>query len=454
MINKSIVEVIPLPVEQLHFSKIKISNKIIKKFALQPGDEIEIVCNRNSTIVEIVSINEKEPIIHCSETLMQGFHLPIEPFTISLYKVSQNKLELGPIVGLLTDIIEKNNEVSLGSIDDFCRELSHYANEIGVLFYVFSLKKYSEEYGYYLLDDKWQKSTVPYPHVVHNRIHSRKREQSDLFKTFVHELQVNKIPFFNDHFLNKWEVHEILLEHEHLLSYIPETKLLTTKQDLNEMLEKHECVFIKPVYGSQGKNIFRISKNHENRYFLDYTTFSGEIETVYEGFTALFQSLYSRFKQQTFIIQQCIPLLSYKEKPLDFRLLCQKQENEKWQITSAVARVSSKDQFVSNIARGGEIKKVNDILFENFESKSVPHIKRLMKDVAIEVASIIDLSTEGIFAELGIDLALDVEGKPTIIEVNTKPSKNHDQDKPSSKIRPSAKAILQHCVYLANKYHF
>ena len=155
-------------------------------------------------------------------------------------------------------------------------------------------------------------------------------------------------------------------------------------------------------------------------------------------------------KQHTFIVQQCISLLQYKEKPLDFRVLCQKQLSEKWQLTSAIARVSSKDQFVSNLARGGEIQKVNNVLFDNFDSKQIPHIKRLIKELALEVAEIIDGTAEGIFAELGIDLALDETGKPTIIEVNTKPSKNQEQDQLSTKIRPSAKAILHHCVYLSN----
>ncbi|MFS0862495.1 YheC/YheD family protein [Fredinandcohnia sp. 179-A 10B2 NHS] len=450
MIDKTHIEVVPFPDEELHPFKIKISEKIINLFSLHHTQEIELSCSRNSTLVEIVSINERDPVIHLSYSLLQELKLPNETFSLSLYKVSKNRLSLGPIIGLLTDISEKQNHVSFGSIENFCRELSMYADQVGAFFYVFSIDTFNEQVGFVLRDDKWKKTVVPFPDVVHNRIHSRKKEQSSLFKTFVSTLQENHTPFFNDHFLNKWEVHEILQENDHLLSYLPDTELLTHRDILYEMLEKYECVFIKPVHGSQGKNIFRISKTNENIYFLDYTTFSGEIETVYHSFTALFQSLHYRFKQQTFIVQQCIPLLQYKEMPLDFRILCQKQENEKWSTTSAVARVSSKDQFVSNIARGGEIKKLNDVLLDNFEAREVPNIKRLMKDLSIEVASIIDMSNEGVYAELGIDLALDKDGKPTIIEVNTKPSKNLEQDKPSTKIRPSAKAIIQHCVYLAD----
>ncbi|MEH7222697.1 YheC/YheD family protein [Bacillus sp. JJ1566] len=450
MTEKILIELIPVSNEQVSSLQIKMSDSIFKKFGLQNEQKIELICSRNSVLVEIVSINEGEPVIQCTDFILKELQLPTGNFSITLYKRSTNRLEIGPVVGLLTEVNEKNAQISFGSIEEFCKEIALYANEIGVFFYVYSLNTFYNHNGYIYLDGKWIKSIVPYPQVVHNRIHSRKREQSRKFIDFTNELQMNNVPYFNDHFLNKWEVHEILKEQEHLHSYIPDTELLTSKDVLFEMLEKYQCVFVKPVHGSQGRNIFRIHKTDEDKYLLDYTTFSGDIETVYQGFASLFQSLFPRLKQHTFIVQQCISLLLYKEKPLDFRVLCQKQSSDKWQLTSIIARVSSKDQFVSNLARGGEIQKVYQVLLENFDVKQIPHINRLMKDLALEVCSIIDGMDDGIFAELGIDLALDVNGKPTIIEVNTKPSKNQEQDQLSTKIRPSAKAILQHCIFLSN----
>lgn len=450
MTEKILIEVIPVSDEQVSPFQIKMSDIIFKKLGLDKQQKVELFCSRNSIMVEIVSINESEPVIQCNNLVLRELQLPGESFSIMLFKKGKNALEIGPVVGLLMEVSEKKDRISLGSIEEFCEELSLYASEIGVLFYVFTLNTFYDQNGYIYIDGIWKKSTVPYPQVVHNRIHSRKREQSPRFIDLTNELQINNVPYFNDHFLNKWEVHEILKEYEHLYSYMPDTVLLTSRDVLFEMLENYNCVFVKPVHGSQGRNIFRIHKTDIDTYSLDYTTFSGDIETYHQSFTSLFQSLFSRLKQHTFIVQQCISLLMYKEKPLDFRVLCQKQSSEKWQLTSAVARVSSKDEFVSNLARGGEIQKVHDVLLENFDVKEVPHIKRLIKDLALEVAEIIDGSANGMYAELGIDLALDKNGKPTIIEVNTKPSKNLDQEKLSTKIRPSAKALLQHCVFLSN----
>ncbi len=451
MTKKILIEVVPVTNEQDSTFQIKVSEFILKELGIQRQQKIELVCSRNSVVVEIVSIKESEPVIQCTDRVLSELLLPTEHFSITLSKKEKNTLEIGPVVGLLTDSVEKSNQILLGSVEEFCKELSLYANEIGVLFYVFTLTTFYNQVGYIYVDGTWKKHNVPYPHVVHNRIHSRKREQSPRFIDFTTELRINNVPYFNDHFLNKWEVHEILRENEHLHTYLPDTILLTSKDVLYEMVEKYHCVFVKPVHGSQGRNIYRIHKTDENTYLLDYTTFSGDIETVHNNFSTLFQSLLSRLKRNTFIVQQCISLLLYEDKPLDFRVLCQKQSSDKWQLTSVIARVSSKDEFVSNLARGGEIQKVNQVLLANYEKKQVPHIKRLIIDLALEVAGIIDGTTDGIYAELGIDLALDENGKPTIIEVNTKPSKNQEQNGLSSKIRPSAKAILKHCIFLTEK---
>ena len=70
-----------------------------------------------------------------------------------------------------------------------------------------------------------------------------------------------------------------------------------------------------------------------------------------------------------------------------------------------------------------------------------------MKELAIETAIIIERESSGITGELGIDIGIDQEGNPWLIEVNSKPSKNFEDGQ--MKIRPSAKAIIQFCAKLA-----
>ena len=70
-----------------------------------------------------------------------------------------------------------------------------------------------------------------------------------------------------------------------------------------------------------------------------------------------------------------------------------------------------------------------------------------MKELAVEIASLISRNSEGLTGELGIDIGIDTEGNPWLIEVNSKPSKNFEEQE--IKIRPSAKAIILYCFKLA-----
>jgi glutathione synthase/RimK-type ligase-like ATP-grasp enzyme len=429
---------------------IQMSDSIAKIFKIQHGQLFNLYCGRNSQEVQTVSIKESDPIIYCSYSLLEKLSLPLETFSISFAQIGNHSFTLGPVLCVVTEIRDNNGTISLGSIEGFCEELAIYCERLGILFYLTGLNLFQENLGYIFQQGSWKKSTVPTPHVVHNRIHSRKREQSELFKQFANKLVELEIPYYNDHFINKWEVHEVLEKEDHLSPYLPETKLLLNKQILEEMLAKHSYVFLKPIHGSQGRKIFKINVLEDGLYDLDYTTFAKELENKYDTIHSLFLSLRTRLNKQGYIIQQGIPLFSYQDRPLDFRFLCQKVESDDWKITSIVARVSAKNDFVSNLSRGGELKKIEEVLTDSFVQKEIRQIKKLMSELAIEIASLIDSSIPGFFGELGIDLALDKDGKPWLIEVNTKPSKDQDPKHFSSKIRPSAKAIIKHCLHLAN----
>jgi glutathione synthase/RimK-type ligase-like ATP-grasp enzyme len=353
-------------------------------------------------------------------------------------------------IAVITEISETNETVHFGSIHDFCSELAEYAKQKGILFYVTSLSIYTENepLGYVWENGTWIKAPVPLADCIYNRIHSRKTEHSLKFQQFIHHLQNNDIPIFNKQFLNKWEVYCALANYDYLLPYLPETQLFTSKQTLEEFLTKYKTIFIKPIHGSQGKKIFRIQQAEEY-YLLDYSTFSAEKEQLYPSVSALFLALKERIKHPV-IIQKGLQLQTYENRPLDFRLLCHRINESKWQVTSSVTRVASEGNFVSNAAQGGEILQLNDILNKLYGPKTSRLQKKFLKELAIEIATALSGAIDGLYGEFGVDLALDRDGKPWVIEVNTKPSKNFDTPFSTKQIRPSVKAIIDYCIYLIN----
>jgi hypothetical protein len=354
-------------------------------------------------------------------------------------------------VAVVTEISETNETVHFGSIHDFCIELAEYAKQKGILLYVTSLSSYTgnERLGYVWENNNWLKIPVPEAACIYNRIHSRKTEHSAKFQDFVQHLQKNSIPMFNQRFLNKWEVYRILSDYEYLRPFLPETQILTSKQTLEQFLAQYETVFVKPIHGSQGRKIFRIQKI-EDSFQLDYSTFSSEKEQIYSSISKLFLALKERIKQPV-IIQKGVPLQTYKNRPVDFRLLCHRVNESKWQVTSSVARVASEENFVSNAARGGEIFHMNHILKELYEPNISILQRQFLKELSLEIATALSASVDSLYGEFGVDLALDCHGKAWVIEVNTKPSKNFDAPLSTKRIRPSAKAIIDYCHYLINQ---
>lgn len=352
-------------------------------------------------------------------------------------------------IAVMTEISQTtDSHVRFGSIHEFCKELAEYSKQQQLSLYVTSLSMYleNENIGYQWMNGEWTKTEVPPAKVIYNRIHSRKTEYSRLFERLIHKLEDEHVLMFNHRFLHKWEVHEHLLNHAHLHPYLPKTELFAKKQTLDHFLEQFPVTFIKPVHGSQGRHIFRIEKT-ESDFRLDYSTLTKDMERHYTSTSSLFAALKEQMKSAA-IIQQGIAIQTMAGRPVDFRLSCHRIHSGEWRVTSAVARIAQQEQFVANLARGGEIVSIDTVLGQWYRRNKAFQLKMLLKEIALETASVLANEANGLYGEFGIDIAIDQENKPWIIEVNTKPSKQTDTATPNALIRPSAKAIIDYCLFL------
>ncbi|MBE3570277.1 MAG: hypothetical protein IMW92_09255 [Bacillales bacterium] len=169
------------------------------------------------------------------------------------YEADSATLFLGPVIAILTEIKKSERHIQFPSIEKFCKEVDQISRIRGGFLFVANLNYLNKEKGYYWEKHDWKKETVPYPDVMYNRIHSRKKETSNVFRNAKHVLKNHRICFFNESFLDKWSVYRLLKDNDDIRPYLPETKLLT-EESLLKMLE-NSPVYIKPVAGSQGKDI-------------------------------------------------------------------------------------------------------------------------------------------------------------------------------------------------------
>ncbi|WP_210611347.1 YheC/YheD family protein [Priestia flexa] len=409
---------------------------------------ITITFGRMHKEVSIIPFKSSDYCIMCCKTLLQEWGLFEDEIVLRFSSPSKDELLIGPVICVVTEI--KSSLDLFGSITTFCEEFASLSDSENCFFYVSTLDDLLQgtKKGYTFQRNSWILQDVPLPNVIHNRIHNRKTENAVKFQELTIQAMDNEIPFFNAHYLNKWKVFERLSQTVHLNTYLPDTYQLRSKQDLLDALSSYQTIFLKPIHGSQGKHIFKIAQV-DAQYQLDYTTVGHEFKKEYDSPHDIFETLFHTLKKQGFIIQEGINLQTYKGCPFDFRILCHKQSHAKWKVTSIVTRVSQKGFFVSNVARGGEIYSPKHILTSLYDEHTAKHIIALLKEIALEICVNLPFQDET-YAEFGIDLAIDANGQPWIIEVNTKPSKQSDEA--SQTIRPSTKALMNYCLFIT-RFH-
>jgi glutathione synthase/RimK-type ligase-like ATP-grasp enzyme len=443
------VFIIPMKIESKKELKIQISKNLLDYLDIKKDDKFTIWIGKKFLSVKLHIADSTRNEIHLPDNIFDYFSLPIQTYKFQARFTKKSQcLYLGPVVGLLTDLNVSKEAPNFRNIHLFCRELHQGLSEFGGFFYVFSYQDLTDENisGFYFDNGKWIFSKLPQPDVIYNRIHSRKIEHISSFKDFRKGLEKLNIPFFNDRFLSKWEVYEKLMLKENIHPYMPETRIYTL-ENLKELIEKFNMVFIKPIHGSQGRDIIKLYK--EEGKFVFQSTLNTQTENLIKkhSIEEIFHQLIPLIRNRIYIIQQGIPLATHQSRSMDFRALCHKNQHDLWEVTSLVARISAEEQFVSNIARGGQTTKPLSVLKPLFRKKMGNEIISQMKELSIEAATIISSHSDGITGELGVDIGVDQDGRVWLIEINSKPSKNFGET--AVKIRPSAKAIVKFCTKLA-----
>lgn len=367
------------------------------------------------------------------------------------YRPKSKALQLGPLVGVLLGSTGKSS--LFGNTTAFCKELSDASALHGACVFFFTPGGISLSSGTvegWVHRNGWQKTSFPLPDVVYNRITTRKIENKPSVQNFLREVKSSGGHVFNERFLDKTEVFQLLRGNSALKSYLPESHGFQNFAMLKSMCSKYPIVFLKPIRGSLGKGIIRIVRKSGGGYSCQYATVNGTKSQSYGSLTKLFQSISTKLKLSRYQIQQGLQLVAVGGRPMDFRSLVQKNQNGKWSITSIVARIAGNQHFVSNLARGGTLSPVKEALIKsNLGSGKVGAVNARLRKASLSIAEGLERQIPDHFGEMGIDLAVSKSGRVWLLEVNSKPSKNDNTPLSDQKIRPSVKQLLLYCRYLS-----
>jgi glutathione synthase/RimK-type ligase-like ATP-grasp enzyme len=433
--------------------EVQTSEPLIKRLRIPVIEPIILQHGSSEVSVSIMDAPSPkgEPRFILSEELASEWGLSSGDTLHIQYDSKKRRVRLGPILGILTDQVYSSHSNGLfGPYTSYFREVTLAGRHSSTFVYIFTpgdvdlQNRQVMGWRYHL--QKWVRHRFPLPDVVYNRISSRKTELGieELLNYF--EENSNSI-LFNSRFLDKVEVARLLARHGKGTHLSPETITVFEPKAVAALFKAYSIIFMKPSNGSLGHGIIRFSKATRGWNCLQ-NTITGRTQRNFPDSRRLLKFIQLRMQRSTYILQRGIALIRVAGAPVDFRALLQKNRLGQWTITSIVARIASNQSFVSNIAQGGSMSRVRGALNRSkLPSSIVPSVEKQLKQTALSIAEALDEASEGHFAELGIDLGVDVSGQVWLIEVNSKPSKTEDAAV-EAKIRPSVRKMMHYIHYL------
>lgn len=436
----------------LHDRVVMLGDATIKRLKIPVQQPLTLQYGSLTQEVKVVSISNSSSI-RMNDTLAHRLSLDHDAQLCLQYRAGTRTLSIGPLIGVLMSRVTSALDRPFGAQTAFCKELTQACAEHGAFVYFFTpdeVKTTAQTIRGWNYKGGWRKGEYPVPNVVYNRLTTRKLENLPSVQNFMKDVkQRYGTGIFNEKYLNKNEVFDALKGNAAIDLYLPESHLLKNFQTLKDMLSKHSSVFIKPVTGSLGKGIIKITRSSAG--FISHTTYSGGVgRTSFNNLSTLFNKFSGKWKAQNYQIQQGLNLISVNGRPVDFRALVQRNEKGQWELTSIVGRIAGDQHFVSNLARGGSLSSVGSAIARSNLAASLKATRAArLKKAALDIASGIEKGIDAHFAELGVDLAVDINGKVWLLEVNSKPSKDDNTQLDTGKVRPSTTRIVRYARYMA-----
>ncbi len=358
---------------------------------------------------------------------------PPDNINVSLVSGKDGTLRLGPVLGILSHCTGKPARL-FGEQTSFLKKLIRIGRSQNMLVYVFSPAEVNWQQGtisgYTLTgtgdDEIWLQTVYPFPDVIYDRGLFPPGEQRRAAAEVRKKLRTaNDIKYFNPAFFGKWKTHRWFLEHSSLRLHLPETVLAESANDVCSMIESFPEIYIKPVGGSSGRGIIKISRLANGKYFYERRVkgrSQGLAVADNRELSAIIQPALSKRKH---IVQQGIRLAKYKNRTFDVRVLMQKNGAGRWVLTGIAARVAGENAFITNVHAGGKAEKISTVLAAAFsynnhlQNSILANLRRL----ALLACVWIEERTRLQFGEIAVDLGVAADGYVWFIELNAVPGR-------------------------------
>ncbi|XMB87156.1 YheC/YheD family protein [Mycoplasmatota bacterium WC44] len=362
--------------------------------------------------IDIVRSNEiSNDQILVSQNIIEELNIP----TASNYEIRFDGIDItiGPYIGILVCKRQENLDLVVQNLSNYLYDY----DDIGGLVIAFSQegidieKEMIKGYAYNPQSTLWEEGTFYYPSSIF-----RRAGLSDKKRNFLHSRLGDRM--FNNYIFDKWEMHKWLSNS--MQHHLPETIRYENPKDIIWFLSRFNTAYIKPIYGSQGMGIMKVTRENDI-YKLEAQVDNKDIVKYFETDSKLMTHLKGYHKNKRYIIQEGIDVIKKDNMMIDFRVLLVKNYSGKWTEMGIIGRYGEKARITSNISSGGNASMGNEVLRDilNLTEEQILKLRSKMKKMVIEAAEKIESC--GIHCgNFGFDIAIDKNYKLWIIEINNK----------------------------------
>lgn len=380
-------------------------------FGLRESDDVLIHFGIQKVLAKIRQKNNTENQgIYLSSKLAAELMIPLTP----LYecKVKNDQFYIGPIIGIVTGTTQTKLSERVRKLGKYVK---NYANIGGAIIAFCNEKvdfqsKTVEGYLYNPVSDSWIKGRYPFPIVIFKKSSLNKKIQKQFS-----ELIGNRI-FYSKTF-NKWEMYTFFENSPSLKKHLPETKLLTSFNNIFDFVDRYGAAYVKPIKGMQGKKIAKVMKMDDGVKII----YINNEKTEEYMFTDLFKAkdfFRENIPPKKYVVQQPLNLKHSNESIIDFRVILVKDENGEWKNFGMMGRNGVDGHIVSNRHRGGRVEVAHKTLQNMFgDEQKVKDYLNILNELAVKSAHTIE-NCGYHFGKLGVDIGIDVDGRVWLIEIN------------------------------------
>ncbi|MDW0117707.1 YheC/YheD family protein [Sporosarcina thermotolerans] len=228
--------------------------------------------------------------------------------------------------------------------------------------------------------------------------------------------------------LGKWEQNLLLKQQSLVSKHIPETTLYS-ENNLNELLNRYQSVYVKHDTSGQGRAIVNIRKSIGGHYFVNGYTIQGKrVKKTFARVNEIKQLLHPFIKlgreSGLYIIQEDIKSFTLNGQPFAIRVHVQKLKGD-WVVGGMFATCANTkkgrgtESGIANPYRDAKVVTISEVLSQTvLKNKQEETIKKL-KEIAIAASEAVHSVLPR--REYGVDFGINQEGKPFIFEVNSTP---------------------------------